>query len=90
MSAAEINDIKPTSIRHIVGQTSVVDQVTVALDAAFADGKRFDSSLLVGPPGLGKSAIANVIAEEMASGEWEPCGNWIVFHYFKRKVGTVG
>ena len=31
-----------------------------------------------------------IIAEEMASGEWEPCGNWIVFHYFKRKVGTVG
>ena len=31
-----------------------------------------------------------IIAEEMASGEWKPCGNWIVFHYFKRKAGAVG
>ena len=53
----EINDVKPTSIRHIVGQTSVVKQVSVALDAAFADGRKFDSALLVGRPGLGKSRL---------------------------------
>jgi len=27
----------------------------------------------------------HIIKEEMARGQWEPCGNWIVFHYFKRK-----
>lgn len=32
---------------------------------------------------------ANAIREEMAEGNWEPCGSWIVFHYFKRKVGTL-
>jgi holliday junction DNA helicase RuvB len=53
----ELNDVGPTSIAHIIGQTSVIKQVSVALDAAFADGKKFDSALLVGPPGVGKSAL---------------------------------
>ncbi|MBU8869757.1 MAG: hypothetical protein KOO60_02670 [Gemmatimonadales bacterium] len=28
-----------------------------------------------------------IIKEEMAAAQWEPCGNWIVFHYFKRENG---
>ena len=44
----ELNDVGPTSIAHIIGQTSVIKQVSVALDAAFADGKKFDSALTVG------------------------------------------
>ena len=74
----ELNDVGPTSIAHIIGQTSVIKQVSVALDAAFADGKKFDSALLVGPPGVGKSALARVIAEEMASGFHEVLGQSIV------------
>jgi Holliday junction DNA helicase RuvB len=73
----EINDVKPTSIRHIVGQTSVVKQVGVALDAAFADNRKFDSALLVGPPGVGKSALAGVIAQEMATDFHEILGQSI-------------
>jgi Holliday junction DNA helicase RuvB len=57
----------PTSLAHLIGQRGVVAQVEVALDAAQMDGGRFDHSLLVGPPGLGKSALARVIAAEMAS-----------------------
>jgi Holliday junction DNA helicase RuvB len=73
----EINDVKPSSIRHIVGQAGVVKQVSVALDAAFADARRFDSALLVGPPGVGKSALAAVIAAEMASNFHEVLGQSI-------------
>jgi predicted ATP-dependent protease len=78
MKMKELNDMKPTSIANIIGQTSVIKQVSVALDAAFADGKKFDSALLVGPPGVGKSALARVIAEEMASGFHEVLGQSIV------------
>jgi len=63
----EINDARPTSIRHLIGQRGVIAQVEVALDAAQQDNKKFDDALLVGPPGLGKSQLASVIAQEMAS-----------------------
>ena len=63
----EINDARPTSIRHLIGQRGVIAQVEVALDAAQQDNKKFDDALLVGPPGLGKSVLASVVAQEMAS-----------------------
>jgi Holliday junction DNA helicase RuvB len=65
--ANEINDVSPTALSHIIGQGSVVEQVRVAIEAAFADGKKLDHALLVGPPGLGKTQIASVIACEMAT-----------------------
>lgn len=64
-------------IRHLIGQFGVVQQVIVALDACFADERRFDDCLLVGPPGVGKSAVAKVIACEMATGLHEVLGQSI-------------
>lgn len=75
--ASEINDVAPSSLAHIVGQQSVVAQIRVALDAAFEDGRKMDSCLLVGPPGVGKSAIARVIAAEMATEFHEVIGQSI-------------
>lgn len=75
--AGEINDVAPTSLNHIVGQQSVVAQVRVALDAAFEDGRKMDSCLLVGPPGVGKSALASVIASETAAPFHEVIGQSI-------------
>lgn len=51
----DVNDSAPTSLAELVGQKSVLAQVRVALDAAFRDGTKFPSGLLVGPAGLGKS-----------------------------------
>ncbi len=73
----EINDVAPSSIRHIIGQFGVVAQVSVAIDAAFADDRRCDDSLLVGPPGTGKSALAAVLAAEFATKLHEVLGQSI-------------
>jgi holliday junction DNA helicase RuvB len=64
--ANEINDVAPSSLKHIVGQASVIAQVAVALEAAWADSKKMDDCLLVGGPGLGKTQVAKVIAAELA------------------------
>jgi Holliday junction DNA helicase RuvB len=70
----EINDVAPTSLAHLIGQRSVVEQVRVALDAAQMDGLSFPGSLLVGPPGTGKSQTAKIVAAEMAAGFHEVLG----------------
>lgn len=77
----DVNDVAPSSLSHIIGQRNVVEQLTVALDAAFADGKKLDDCMFVGPPGTGKSALANVLACEMASG----------FHeMLAQSIGNIG
>jgi len=63
---ADINDIQPTSLTHLIGNKSVIEQVTVALDAAFQDNTRFPHAAMLSAPGLGKSTLANVISHEMA------------------------
>ena len=76
----EINDVAPSSLAHIVGQRSVIDQLRVAIDAAFEDGRKLDSCLMVGGPGLGKSALARVISNEMATDLHEVIGQSITNH----------
>lgn len=75
--ATEINDVAPTSLKHMIGQKSVMAQVAVAIDAAFADDRRFDHALLTGPPGCGKSQTAKIIAAEMATDLLEVLGQSI-------------
>jgi Holliday junction DNA helicase RuvB len=62
----DVCNVAPTALGHLIGQTAVVEQVRVALDAAHQDGRKFDHSLLVGPPGCGKTQTSKVIAAEMA------------------------
>lgn len=65
--ANEINDVRPNALSHLQGNLQVREQVRVAIEAAFADNKKFDHALLVGPPGVGKTQVASVIACEMAT-----------------------
>ena len=77
MGTLDINDVRPSALTHLIGQRSVVAQVSVALEAAFADNKKMDDCLLVGGPGLGKSQTAQIIAQEMAGGFHEVLGQSI-------------
>jgi len=59
-------DARPSSLRHLVGMTAIKMQAQVAIDASFADGAKFPNTLLVSEPGLGKSELVSVLAQEMA------------------------
>lgn len=62
----DLRDVQPSSFRHIIGQRNVTEALQIAVDASFQEGKRLDETLLCGPPGLGKSALVTVLAEELA------------------------
>jgi len=71
---ADINDVRPASVSHLIGQPFVREQIALGLDAAQQDRKKFDHALLVGPPGMGKTAAAQVIAAEMGTDYLEVLG----------------
>ena len=63
----DLSDLRPSSISHIIGQEHVKKVVTVALDYAHQESKKFDNAMMLGSAGLGKTALSQIIAQEMAT-----------------------
>lgn len=70
----DIHDVRPNSINHLVGNSAIMEQVRVALDAAHMDGTPFPHALAKGYAGTGKTQLAHVIADEMATAFIEVLG----------------
>ncbi|MCL6581420.1 MAG: AAA family ATPase, partial [Firmicutes bacterium] len=60
--------LRPRTFAEYIGQGAVVERLKVFIRAALERGEPLDHVLLYGPPGLGKTTLAYVIANEMRVG----------------------
>ena len=60
--------LRPRRLDDFVGQERIKEQLGIALDAAKGRGEALDHVLLAGPPGLGKTTLAQIIREELGVG----------------------
>jgi len=76
VSAAPVEDdssfelkLRPQRLNQFIGQAKVKENLTVAIQAARSRGDALDHVLLYGPPGLGKTTLATIIAKVKKTGK---------------------
>jgi Holliday junction DNA helicase RuvB len=70
----KISSVRPTSFNEYIGQDDVKLQMSLFIDAAKSRKDVLDHCLIYGPPGLGKTTLANVIANQMNAGLRQTAG----------------
>jgi holliday junction DNA helicase RuvB len=66
--------LRPRRLNEFIGQTKAKEQLAIALEAARSRGEALDHVLLFGPPGLGKTTLATIIANELDVGFQQTSG----------------
>jgi Holliday junction DNA helicase RuvB len=67
VEAAEETTLRPRRLEDFVGQPALKEHLDIMLGAAKARGQAVDHLLLAGPPGLGKTSLAGIVAVEMGA-----------------------